>query len=88
MLFIKHSAPAQEQAQLPEESFTLTPHQLSQQIVQELEGVERLFNMTSDPDLIDAYIFERAALMARLRHLLRSQRELPEEEAAPATLRK
>lgn len=52
----------------------LTPHQLSQQLARDLEDVERLFNMTSDPDLIDAYIFERAALMARLRYLLNSQR--------------
>ena len=60
----------------------------AEQIVQELEGVERLLNMTSDPDLIDAFIYERAALMARLRHLLRSQRELPSEEKHPARLRK
>ena len=88
MLFLKHTAPEPEQTTIPEENFSLTPHQLSQQIVQELEGVERLFNMTSDPDLIDAFIYERAALMARLRHLLRSQRALPSEEKHPASLRK
>ena len=77
MLFIKHQSPEKASAQIvPDPAFTLTPHQLSQQLVQELESVERLFNMTSDPDLIDAYIFERAALMARLRYLLHTQRNL------------
>lgn len=88
MLFLKHTPPEPERTTFPEERFPLTPHQLSQQIAEQLEEVERLFNMTSDPDLIDAYIYERAALMARLRHLLRSQRELPSEEKAPAILRK
>jgi len=88
MLFLKHSAPVQEEHTIPEESFSLTPQQLSRQLVQELEGVERLFNMTSDPDLIDAYIFERAALMARLRHLLRSQRVPSEQDEPPMVLQK
>jgi hypothetical protein len=44
--------------------------------------------MTSDPDLIDAFIFERAALMARLRHLLRTQKELHPSESDPLILRK
>lgn len=88
MLFLKHSAPVPEEHTIPEESFSLTPQQLSRQLVQELEGVERLFNMTSDPDLIDAYIFERAALMARLRHLLRSQRVPSEQDEPPMVLQK
>lgn len=79
MLFVKHQSPEL----LPEEFSCqeMTPHQLSQQLARDLEGVERLFNMTSDPDLIDAYIFERAALLARLRHLLHSQRQPHPEEA-------
>ena len=86
MLFTKQPVPAQEQTTIPEED--LTPQQLSRQIVQELEGVEQRFNMTSDPDLIDAFIFERAALMARLRHLLRTQKELHPSEFDPLILRK
>ena len=31
MLFLKHTAPEPEQTTIPEESFSLTPHQLSQQ---------------------------------------------------------
>lgn len=81
MLFVKHHATeANSRDMVQEFPQPLSPKQLSQQLVRELEGVERLFNMTSDPDLIDAYIFERAALMARLRHLLRSQRELSKQE--------
>ena len=72
MWLIKHSDPEPIAEEYSPDS--LTPHQLSQQLARDLEDVERLFNMTSDPDLIDAYIFERAALMARLRYLLNSQR--------------
>ena len=88
MLFLKHAAPEAGQTIIEDDNFSLTPHQLSQQLVQELEGVERLFNMTSDPDLIDAYIFERAALMARLRHLLRAQKVLTSEQELQTSLRK
>ena len=72
MWLIKHSDPEPIAEEYSPDN--LTPHQLSQQLARDLEDVERLFNMTSDPDLIDAYIFERAALMARLRYLLHSQR--------------
>lgn len=52
-----------------------TPGQLARELTRELEGVDRCFNLVTDPDMIDAYIYERAALMARLRYLLRLERE-------------
>ena len=91
MWLIKHSDPEPIAEEYSPDN--LTPHQLSQQLARDLEDVERLFNMTSDPDLIDAYIFERAALMARLRYLLNSQRtasstDQPQSIAsAPQTIR-
>ncbi len=52
-----------------------TAGQLAKELTRELEGVERKFNLVTDPDMIDSYIYERAALMARLRYLLRVERE-------------
>lgn len=56
-----------------------TSTQLARELTKELEGVERQFNLVTDPDMIDSYIYERAALMARLRYLLRVEREGEQE---------
>lgn len=69
MLFSLSSPSAQEQETQP-----LSPHHYAQLLTRELAAVEQRFNMTNDPDLIEACIFERAALYARLRGLLNQER--------------
>jgi len=74
MFFMKREHPigASESIE-PVPEFTVG--QLARELTKELEGVERKFNLATDPDMIDSYIYERAALMARLRYLLRVERE-------------
>ena len=52
-----------------------TPGQLARELTKELEGIEDRFDLATDPDMIDSYIYEHAALTARLRYLLRVERE-------------
>ncbi|MBE6879440.1 MAG: DUF2508 family protein [Ruminococcaceae bacterium] len=40
-----------------------------------LEKVRQLFNNESDPERIEAYIYEEKALMIRLDHLIKSAKE-------------
>ncbi len=41
-----------------------------------LEKVRQLFNMESDPDQIDALIYEEKALMISLNHLIKTSRNI------------
>ena len=52
-----------------------TPGQLARELTKELEGIEDRFDLATFPDMIDSYIYEHAALTARLRYLLRVERE-------------
>jgi len=45
------------------------------EVRRQLEGVHALFAMESDEDLLDAAIYQREALQARYRYLLRLARE-------------
>lgn len=63
-----------------------TAGQLARELTRELEDVEQRFNQVTDPDMIDSCIYERAALMARLRYLLRTERE--EETLRPALIQR
>ena len=74
MFFIKKER-ALENTEMAETVPELTAGQLARELTRELEGVERKFNLVTDPDMIDSYIYERAALMARLRYLIRVERE-------------
>ncbi len=45
------------------------------EICEQLNAVERRFSMESDPDLIEACIYEMDSLRARYRYLLRTARQ-------------
>lgn len=44
-------------------------------VSEELARVQTCFEMESDPDLIESYIYEQQALRARYRYLLRQARQ-------------
>ena len=51
------------------------------ELEQALSQNETLFNLTTDSDLLDSLIFERNAMSARLRYLLKRAKELQKEPA-------
>ncbi len=49
-------------------------HEL-REVKDRLDTVNRNFDMTADEDLVESYIYESNALLARYRYLLRAARE-------------
>ena len=74
-MFLRRRAQTLEDTEHMRAVLEYTPGQLARELTRELEGIEDRFDLATDPDMIDSYIYERAALMARLRYLLRVERE-------------
>ena len=53
------------------------------EVRRQLEGIHAFFALESDEDLLDAAIYQREALQARYRYLLRQARETGAAAAGP-----
>lgn len=57
------------------------------EVKRQLDTVNRNFDMTADEDLVESYIYESNALLARYRYLLRSARESRAKDSLRGILR-
>lgn len=57
------------------------------EVKRQLDTVNRNFDMTADEDLVESYIYESNALLARYRYLLRAARESRAKDSLKGILR-
>lgn len=57
------------------------------EVKRQLDTVNRNFDMTADEDLVESYIYESNALLARYRYLLRVARENRTKDSLRGILR-